>query len=517
MSWLPSAPRTIILLQRIEKGENPLQDVTELFWLFYNNSLSPDEFQDRILYLINKHRQDSPKGGGFIDPEIKEIVFKGPEKAAEIIINRFDTLCDTKRAVYVPDQDENPESLYVSTLLEATRLIRLLKTEGYSEKTREVLTQAINTFTRLTSIESRDPNPTLSKEFSLFTKTIGTFLYMNQFLVQKADGEYENALISLASVIAHYIMLSTTRFDKTKIAVADPSIREFLDIVTNHPLQMPWIRSLEEQLSVDCFEALKQGGRILDPKNIAPICGLIATVYSNWWILAPDEDIVKDSEGNEWKVIEFWQHASGWVEAQLKPSDMREFLNEREDSASEKRLRMYFFGDELWAKIPERAKSSLISSDRDWFGGSVARTEAILNELKIATEEILVNGLWKPLEKWLAAQKGNRHDIQELVSIMTEFTSKRRLPTLLNFERICRMPATGAFLADKKIELKNRQWFSIEMPRSLFRLRTARNDAEHEIGNQWDRESLRKYYEEFVGIGQLGTLPELCRILFSLS
>jgi hypothetical protein len=517
MSWLPDAPRTIVLLQRIEKGENPLQDVTELFWLFYKISLSPDEFKDRILFWINHHLKDSPKGGGFIDPEIKEIIFKGPEKAAEIIINRFDALCDTKRAVYIPDQDENPESLYVSTVLESTRLIRLLKIEGYTEKTREVLAQALNTFTRLSSIESRDSNPTLPKEFSLFAKAIGTFLYMNQFQIQKADGEYENALKSLASVMAFYIMLSTTRFDKTKIAVLEPSISQFLDIITNHPLQMPWIQSLEEQIPIDCFEALKQGGRIIDPKNIAPICGLIATVYSNCWILAPDEDIVKDSERNEWKVIEFWQHASGWVEAQLKPSDMREFLNEREDSASEKRLRMYFFGDELWAKLPERAKSSLISSDRDWFGGSVARTEAILNELKIATEEILVNGLWKPLEKWLAAQKGKRHDIQELASIMTEFASKRCLPTILNFERICRMPATGAFLADKKVDPKNQQWFSTELPRSLFRLRTARNDAEHKIGNQWDRESLRKYYEEFVGIGQVGTLPEICRILFSLS
>jgi hypothetical protein len=514
MNWLPDAPRTIVLLQRIEKGENLLQDVTELFWLFYKVSLSPDEFKDRILYWINKHRQDSPKGGGFIDPEIKEIVFKGPEKAAEIIINRFDTLCDTKRAVYIPDQDENPESLYVSTLLEATRLIRLLKTEGYSEKTREVLAQAINTFTRLTSIENRDSNPTLPKEFSLFTKAIGTFLYMNQFLIQKADGEYENALKSLASVIAFYIMLSTTRFDKTKIALLEPSISQFLDIITNHPLQMPWIQSLEEQMPVDCFEALKQGGRITDPKNIAPICGLIATVYSNWWILAPDEDIVKDSEGNEWKVIEFWQHASGWVEAQLKPSDMREFLNEREDSTSEKRLRMYFFGDELWAKLPERAKSSLISADRDWYGGSVARTEAILNELKIATEEILVNGLWKPLEKWLITQKRNNQDIQELLRATADLTEKRRLPTILNFELICRLPSTSAFLADRGVDPKNRQWFSKELPQSLFRLRTARNDAEHEISNPWDRESLRKYYEEFVGIGQLGTLPELSRILF---
>ena len=34
MSWLPDAPNLIRLLRRIEKGEDPLQDATELFWLF---------------------------------------------------------------------------------------------------------------------------------------------------------------------------------------------------------------------------------------------------------------------------------------------------------------------------------------------------------------------------------------------------------------------------------------------------------------------------------------------------
>jgi len=126
MSWLPDAPHLIRLLRRIEKGEDPLQDATELFWLFCMKSLSPDEFRDRVLYWIDKHLEDSPKGGGFIDPDVKEIILQGPERVAEIIVDRFDTLCEDKRVPYRPDENDDPAALYISTLLESGRLIRLV-------------------------------------------------------------------------------------------------------------------------------------------------------------------------------------------------------------------------------------------------------------------------------------------------------------------------------------------------------------------------------------------------------
>lgn len=47
MSWLPNPPRTLVLFQEIERDENLLQHSSELFWLFYMNSMSPEEFQER--------------------------------------------------------------------------------------------------------------------------------------------------------------------------------------------------------------------------------------------------------------------------------------------------------------------------------------------------------------------------------------------------------------------------------------------------------------------------------------
>src|SRR3989304_864166 len=104
MSWLPSPTRLIVLFKSIEKEENPLQDATELFWLFCMHSLSPDEFRDLIFFWIDKHLKDSPKGGGFIDPDTRDLIFQGPERVAETIIHRLDALCEMKRISYIPDE-----------------------------------------------------------------------------------------------------------------------------------------------------------------------------------------------------------------------------------------------------------------------------------------------------------------------------------------------------------------------------------------------------------------------------
>lgn len=513
MSWLPDAPHLIRLLRRIEKGEDPLQDATELFWLFCMKSLPPDEFRDRVLFWIDKHLEDSPKGGGFIDPDVKEIILQGPERVIEIIVDRLDALCEIKRVPYIPDEIGDPESLYVSTLLESSRLIRLLKTQGYSEKTREILAHALNALARYSKPEITYQNPRWQKEYSTFIEAVGTFLYITQFLIQKSDGKYEDSLKSLAGVIAYYIMADFRSLNRTKTGITEPSLVEFMNYMTNYHQELPWIQTLEPQIPVDCFEALRKGERILDPKNIAAVCGLLATTYSNWWILAEDENEVKDAEGNDWKVIDFWHHASGWLEARLQPSDLRELLNEREDSASEKRLHTYFFGDEAWIKLPERVKSSLISADRDWFSGTVARKEAVFNELRIAAEELLHNGLWKPLEQWIQNLKKLSNDTKWFMDRRQELSQKGLMPTLLDFERTCRLSITDVFLKEKGISNEERIWFCNQLPKSLYHLRRARNRAEHESDDQWTRQDLSKFYNEFIGIGRPGILPELCRIL----
>ncbi|MBI2852125.1 MAG: hypothetical protein HYX84_03355 [Chloroflexi bacterium] len=517
MSWLPSPTRLIVLLKSIEKEENPLQDATELFWLFWMNSLSPEDFQDRVLFWINKHLEDSPKGGGFIDADVRDVILQGPERVAEIILARLNALCEMRRVPYIPDKISDPKSLYVSTLLESSRLIRLLRTERYSETTREVLDMALNALVRLGRAKIIGQDPQWPKEYSIFASAIGEFLYVCQFLIQKADGEYEKSIQSLAGGIASYIMtdVNISDFNQTKSRITEPALSAFMNRVTSchRELSPLSIYDLDYQLPVDCFEALRKGERILDPKNIAAVCGLLAMVYSNSPTVDEDDNEVKDAEGENWNVIAFWHHASGLLEGRLQPSDLRELLNEREDSASEKRLRTYFFGDEAWNKLPERVRSSLVSADRDWFSGTVARKEAVFNELRIATEELLSTGLWKPVEQWIPNQKKGDNDTKWFTDRRHELSQNGSMPTLLDFERLCRLNITNAFLKERGTPGDKRDWFCKHLPKSLYHLRRARNRAEHESVDKWSRQDFGNFYDEFMGIGRPGILPELCRIL----
>jgi len=401
--------------------------------------------------------------------------------------------------------------------IEAARLFRMLKIEAYSEKTREILSNAISAFNRCNNQKEGLEVSSFSLEHSISLKAIGSFLYINQFLIQKADGDYENAMISLKESILHIqaarAISMLPKIDSSIMAPEIPSIGFHLG---NKDIRqsVPWFLSIEPQLFVDCFEALRIRGHITDIENIIEVCRTIAYVSNESWLASARKADVKDADGYYWEFAsDFWQHALGWLEAQLKPSELRELLHERLDRDAERRLSTYFFGDELWVRLPERTKSSLISADRDWFSGSGARIEAILNEIKIATEELLLQELWKPLEQWFVNEGYHHQGTQDFLTFKAELVTRGRVPTILDLERICRMPLMGVFLTGKGVLREDRVWFLQKLPTSLYHLRIARNRAEHESGNQWTRQELCKYFTEFIGIGRSGVLPELCRIL----
>lgn len=104
--------------------------------------------------------------------------------------------------------------------------------------------------------------------------------------------------------------------------------------------------------------------------------------------------------------------------------------------------------------------------------------------------------------------------MQDFFNLKAELAEKRRLPTILDLERICRMSVTGAYLAEKGVVPKERQWFIKELPRSLYHLRKARNRAEHESIGNWARQELAGFVAEFIGIGRPGILPQLAKVLF---
>ena len=86
-------------------------------------------------------------------------------------------------------------------------------------------------------------------------------------------------------------------------------------------------------------------------------------------------------------------------------------------------------------------------------------------------------------------------------------------PDLKHYEKLCRMTVTGGFLKWNGINATERQWFAKQLPKKLNKLRKARRCAEHETASTWNRGKLKEFIEEFLGIGQSGTIPRLIKLL----
>ena len=92
-----------------------------------------------------------------------------------------------------------------------------------------------------------------------------------------------------------------------------------------------------------------------------------------------------------------------------------------------------------------------------------------------------------------------------------------KMPSILDFEHICKMPITGTYLVAMNVPREGRIWFIQSLQRSLYPLRQARNRAEHESGSEFTHEEINRFYEEFIGIGQPGVIKQLYLLLNSIN
>jgi hypothetical protein len=186
------------------------------------------------------------------------------------------------------------------------------------------------------------------------------------------------------------------------------------------------------------------------------------------------------------------------------------------NKAADQKLRSLYSNTKIWSIIPDRAKRSMVDAERAWTSGSNARIESILNELRIATEQLLLDGLWNQLEQWDGFQNQPEWYRHGFLDLKAEFIETGSQPTLLCLQRACRLQVTNAFLVSKQASEEQRKWFTEQLPDSLYRLRHIRNIAEHEGFNQWTRDELRPYVEEYLGIGKKGVLQKIVEILFTV-
>ena len=176
MSWILPVAVTLVLFSRVESGREPLRSSTELFWQFCAKPLSPEQIERHIEFEKDYRARRVPASDSlYYDPEIERLellALEHPEMATAAVIQKLFVLASKHRVPYAPDEQDDPIRLYVHTHLEATRLIYLLNTEGFSERTREVLDAALNALTRLQN--RLGPSPYLETPWSFgYGKCLG--------------------------------------------------------------------------------------------------------------------------------------------------------------------------------------------------------------------------------------------------------------------------------------------------------------------------------------------------------
>lgn len=210
------------------------------------------------------------------------------------------------------------------------------------------------------------------------------------------------------------------------------------------------------------------------------------------------------------KEMEYWHKVAGWAEERLTPDQLRELIEQREDKAAALRLRTYFFPDDLWKQLPERAQQALVSADRlTVTGTSLSRGEAVFNELRIATEEVLNRYLWQPVSEWAMEQPS---PIRGTANILKQ--ARDGEPSLDDLVQLLWSDGVKDYLRSIGVDDEGVRFLTKEkrMTDHLQRLQRSRNKAEHELDSAGNANP-RDLYAESLGIGRKGVLPEILRLL----
>ena len=210
----------------------------------------------------------------------------------------------------------------------------------------------------------------------------------------------------------------------------------------------------------------------------------------------------------------FWTSEIGYAEAQLTPDQLRSLYEGREDEAAANRLRIYFFPDDLWNHLSERAQQALVSADKQMVTGTaLSRSAGIFNELRIATEGVLHRYLWQPVSEWAKGQSPPPGGIE---AVLARPGQERRAPGLSDMVQILlRTNGVKDYLRSIGVDKPGMDFLTKEKRtvEHLDKLRRARNPAEHEYGYSPNPAEVRTLYAESLGIGRKGVLPEMLRLL----
>lgn len=368
---------------------------------------------------------------------------------------------------YKPDSDkqlteEEYENLAISANIHGSALLIMWLRSDYADDIQLVNDRLIPIIGRLTGYNEED-NPIIS--LSLCLDAEAAF----------QRGDYATALTSMAGSLMLIIGGTFPGYFFSSRHVA------------------PWFSIIETQ-GKESFEMLKstRRGEVKWPK-IAQACNTLSNITS----------------GEEQR---YWIASLAWTERELTLDELHILYEDRMDAESKNRLRIYFFPGKLWDRFPNRAQEALISADRQMFATGSSRRAGILNELRIATEEVLHRYLWLPVSEWAEGQGAAQRRFSETLA---ELKGKRLNPGLDDFVQLLYTDGVKDYLRSVGVDDEGVRFLTKETRTAnyLKALQGSRNTAEHGYGYAPDPHAIRALYAEALGVGRKGVLPEMLRLL----
>ena len=525
-------PAIAVALTQIEDGEDVMRSSVELFWGLFRN-LTEDE-EDKLrneLSVSPTWLQDiHERGNAITSGAITVLAVHDPATFAERLPKRLRELAERLTPLYVPDEPDDAEALFIAVHLQASRLAFYLiqsaagrddRLFNYGEDA-SLYTQPLEKL--IAGLKASMPRRGSPREFpEVFQMSIMTIESLAERVgvaLAARRGEYAEALARLVNSLTCAAFVgeineawehSENPEELVDLAQACPwrTFSRMVDSGTWFAWTLPWLSEAElpTQQAAQWYGTLKSQPNRHDWRKLASTFDDLAEGFTGRADVEP-EDVEVD--GWSWDV--YWYRAQSWAENQLTADELRERNEAIEDKRAEERLRKYFFTDAQWNVFPEGAKVALVSADRARVSSEYKAP--VLDGLRIAMADILYHGLWIPIEEWAKAQ--TPENLRALKTIQERLVRRGHEPKLADYNQLLSAPEVKTHLQNRDVSDDDISFIIGKETKDWFnRLLKVRNSAVYKPNAKSGPGEVHTIYAEFMGLGRdrRAILPELVRIL----
>lgn len=448
-----------------------------------------------------------------------------PEDMETEYLEQLLTLESEMRVRFTPDLDDPSDlgareqhyrALIPYLHVAAASVIRRQRVEGFYEKVSETLDDVWRELLRLKhtgylALDLYGPLPgNLGEEDSLYgvMSLIASLVCRDRYTQGNYDESFQcgvesvlycQAALNAAGYASEREYFYDAYGDDVEMAEKEIRIREIVGSLLS-------VDDLNPQQIVRSFEGIREHGGSTPWQSVATQCSLLGLIDVDDLSLSDVSDT--DSAIELWDI--YWHRAAGWAEAQLSPSELRKFLDDQKEKASQNALQVYFLGG-IWDNLPPKAQDYLVYSERSWFDTGRDDYGTVLVNLQIAVAAMCFNWLWEPLRHAQGSV-----ELLKFIDRKDDLESKNRSPSLSDYVWLCSQSFFRSFVATKPLTKEDQDFLLSNEPWSLGSalnyLQRGRNLAAHDPEKRLTREEVRPFVELFLGIGQPGVLRRLAEV-----